>query len=180
GAGIGDISSDNTTKYYFDYDDNVNNTVTYGKLYTWAAVMNGAASSDVIQSGVQGACPDGWHVPSDAEWKELEMHLGMSQSNADDIGNRGTDEGEKLKEIGETHWVTNNNATNESGFTALPGGCRYDTGSFNSLGYSAYFWTTTENSTYTAWYRKLGFDYSSITRYAKEKESGHSVRCIKD
>lgn len=169
-----------TYKAYCYYDNSATNANTYGALYTWAAVMNGAASSDAIQSGVQGVCPDGWHVPSDAEWKELEMHLGMSLSDADDIGNRGTNEGEKLKEIGETHWVTNNNATNESGFTALPGGCRYDNGNFSGIGYNAYFWSTTENSIYNAWYRKLGFDYSSITRYAKEKESGHSVRCIKD
>jgi len=180
GTGAGDISGDYTTKYYFNYADDESNADTYGKLYTWAAVMNGAASSDVIQSGVQGVCPDGWHMPSDSAWKELEIHLGMSQSDADDIGNRGTDEGEKLKEIGTTHWVSNNNATNESGFTALPGGSRYDNGSFNGIGYNAYFWSTTENSTYNAWYRKLGFDYSSIIRYANEKESGHSVRCIKD
>ncbi len=114
-----------TDKAYCWYNNSTANRDTYGGLYTWAAAMNGAASSDANPSGVQGVCPDGWHLPSDAEWKELEMFLGMSQAEADDTGWRGTDEGGKLKEAGTTHWNSpNTGATNESGFTALPGGCR--------------------------------------------------------
>jgi len=72
GTGAGDITGDYTTKYYFWYnDDSVTNAPVYGALYTWAAAMNGASSSDANPSGVQGVCPSGWHIPSDAEWKEL-------------------------------------------------------------------------------------------------------------
>ena len=74
GTGVGDITGNYTTKYYFYYvDDSATYAGTYGALYTWAAVMNGAASSNNNPSGVQGVCPDGCHRPSEAEWKELEM-----------------------------------------------------------------------------------------------------------
>ncbi len=180
GTSAGDITGDYTTKYCFSYAGNESNADIYGKLYTWAAVMNDAASSDAIQSGVQGVCPAGWHVPSDSEWKELEMYLGMSQSEADSYGNRGTDEGGKLKETGTAHWISGSFATNESGFTALPGGSRSGDGSFSGISYSTYFWSATENSTSHSWYRKLGFDHSKIIRYANEKNNGYSVRCIRD
>src|SRR6056297_3339950 len=84
----GDTEWDNLTETdkawcYYDNSDSLGNI--YGALYTWAAAMNGAASSNDNPSGVQGVCPDGWHLPSDEEWKELEMELGMSQSEADEI-----------------------------------------------------------------------------------------------
>jgi len=106
GTGVGDITGNYTTKYYFYYNnDSATYADTYGALYTWAAMMNGAASSNNNPSGVQGVCPDGWHIPSDTAWKELEMYLGMSQVEADKtVGWRGTDEGGKLKEIGTIHW----------------------------------------------------------------------------
>ena len=75
----------------------------YGALYNWHTVDSG------------NFCPVGWHVPSDDEWKTLEMYLGMSQSDADGEGIRGTDEGGKLKETGNTHWESpNRGATNET------------------------------------------------------------------
>src|SRR4030042_2170348 len=98
GTDSGDIAWDQTTKYWFVYDDNPANKSTWGLLYTWAAVMNDAEASDSIPSGVQGVCPDGWHLPSDAEWKELEIYLGMSQVEADGTGWGGTNEGGKRKE----------------------------------------------------------------------------------
>ena len=110
----------------------------------------------------EGACPDGWHLPSDAEWKELEMHLGMSQEEADNEGWRGTDEGNKLKESGNTHWYSSTGATNSSGFTALPGGS-YDLtleGPFNYIRFHALFWTATEYPSDRAWYRLLSHGYS--------------------
>jgi len=141
GTNVGDISGDITTKYYFWYnDDSVSYAKTHGALYTWAAAMNGAESSNNNPSGVQGACPSGWHLPSDAEWKELEIYLGMSQKEADTIKARGTDEGDKLKEAGNIHWIDlNTGATNSSGFTALPSGYRYVGGKFSYLGISAYY-----------------------------------------
>ncbi len=100
-----------TDPYYYVYGYQGNsvseakatsNYATYGVLYNWPATMAGASSSSTNPCGVQGVCPDGWHLPSDAEWIELEMHLGMSQADADNEGWRGTDEGGKLKETAPT------------------------------------------------------------------------------
>ncbi len=162
-----------TDKAYCWYDNSTANRDTYGGLYTWAAAMNGAAGSDANPSGVQGVCPDGWHLPSDAEWKELEMFLGMSQAEADDTGWRGTDEGGKLKEAGTTHWNSpNTGATNESGFTALPGGIRYVDGSFSNMGYGADFWASAEGDAAGAWGRSLGYDSADVGRNGSTSTSG--------
>ncbi len=171
-----------TDKAYSWYDNSTSNRDTYGGLYTWAAAMNGAGSSSSNPSGIQGVCPSGWHLPSDEEWKELEMYLGMSQAEADDIGWRGSDEGGKLKEAGTTHWYDPNiGATNESGFTALPGGLRYDGGSFINLGYYADFWTATEDAASYAWYRGLSYDGADVLRLNYYyKNYGFSVRCVGD
>ena len=143
--------------------------------------MNGAGGSDANQSGVQGVCPSGWHLPSDAEWKELEIHLGMSQSEADQSLWRGTDEGEKLKETGTSHWNSpNTGATNSSGFTALPGGSRNSSGSFSVVGSSANFWTATEHSGSGAWRRFLRSGYGGVGRIGHVKIYGFSVRCVGD
>jgi len=154
---------------------------TYGVLYNWAAAMNGAGSSDANPSGVQGVCPTGWHLPSDSEWKELEMYLGMSQAEADERGWRGTDEGGKMKETGTAHWNSpNTGATNSSGFTALLGGYRSIDGTFYPMYYYAVFWSSTEGSSYDAWDRLLGYDYSEVGRLSDNKAYGFSVRCLRD
>ncbi|UCH14415.1 MAG: PKD domain-containing protein, partial [Bacteroidales bacterium] len=181
GTGAGDITGDFTTKFYFNYNDNQSNVATYGRLYTWAAVMNGASSSNSNPSGVQGVCPAGWHVPGDDEWKQLEMHLGMTQGQADGTDWRGTNEGGKLKESGTTHWSTpNEGATNESGFTALPGGFRGKDGTFGALGDGATYWLSTQYNSSWAWYRTLWYGNQDVHRNYHEKESGRSVRCVKN
>ena len=122
---------------------------------------------------------EGWHIPSDEEWKELELYLGMEQSKIDDEGWRGTNEGSKLK--AESGWNSGGNGTNESGFTALPGGSRYfSTGDFMNIGFNASFWTFTESDTHRAWYRTMTFNYSHICRSVAHKEFGLSVRLVKD
>jgi uncharacterized protein (TIGR02145 family) len=181
GTGAGDITGDLNTKYWFVYGDNTANKNAYGLLYTWAAAMNGAASSDENPSIVQGVCPTGWHLPSDAEWKELEIHLGMSQADADKTLGRGTDEGSKLKETGTVHWNSPNTATNESGFTALGGGIRGRNGTSVYMGEQTDFWSCTEEIVSTeAWVRRLDNDYGGISRFGGLKEIGFSVRCVKD
>lgn len=115
-------SEDVAGSYYYVYGYNgtdiseakaTENYDTYGVLYNWSAAMNGEESSEDNPSGVQGICPAGWHLPSKAEWTELTDYLGG-----------GSVAGGKLKEIGTTHWSSpNTGATNETGFTALPGGC---------------------------------------------------------
>ena len=166
-------------KAYCWYENSTAHRDTYGGLYTWGAAMNGTAGSNANPSGVQGICPDGWHLPSDAEWKELEMFLGMSQAEANDTGFRGTDEGGKLKETGTANWDSPNaGATNESGFTALPGGYRIDDGSFSGLVDNANFWAATENDGSLAWFRSLDYDYESVYRDYDSKSYGFSVRCV--
>jgi len=170
-----------TEKAYCWYDNNSSSGDTYGALYTWAAAMKGANSSDTNPSGVQGVCPDGWHLPSDEEWKQLEMHLGMSRAEADDTDNRGTDEGGKLKETGITHWASPNaGATNESGFTALPGGYRKFWGSFSYIGLSGYWWSSSEGDAVNTYSRYLVYYGTDVYRGFYGKNSGYSVRCAQD
>ena len=129
----------------------------------------------------RGVAPEGWHVPSDEAWKELEMYLGMSQSEADTSGWRGTDEGGKLKEAGFTHWSDPNaGANNESGFTALPAGCR-SSGllTYVSQGNYARFWSTTENGKNVMAHEITAFR-STINRGTKNKGNGMSIRCVRD
>ena len=171
-------------KAYCYYNNNENSEAgTYGALYTWAAAMNGAASTINNPSGVQGVCPSGWHLPSDNEWKELEMYLGMSQADADDTGPRGINEGSKLagsSSLWFDGWLENDTAFGPSGFIALPGGGRRYIGSFGHLGYSANFWSATEHDSSVAWGRHLYYYSSKVSRYNDNKADGFSVRCVKD
>jgi len=172
-------------KAYCYYDNSSANSDTYGALYTWAAAMNGASTSDLNPSGVKGICPDGWHLPSDAEWIELEMFLGMSFEQADAFGWRGTDEGDKMK--ANFGWNNNGNGTNSSGFTALPAGNRLG-GTFDDLGETTRYWSTTEyvNITHFAFSRTLDCNHSEVGwfncnhYYGFPKDFGLSVRCVKD
>jgi uncharacterized protein (TIGR02145 family) len=162
---VADGSEDALGYYYYVYGyDGTNvaeakatdNYATYGVLYNWTAAMN--------------ACPDGWHLPSDAEWTELTDYLG-GESVA----------GGKLKETGTTHWASpNTGATNETGFTALPGGYRTNNGTFGVIGYLGHWWSATEyNDTY-AWYRLMYYNNSNVYRSYYYKEVGFSVRCLRD
>jgi uncharacterized protein (TIGR02145 family) len=165
------------TGAYCNYDNDAGNVAIYGLLYNWYAVSDSC-----------GIAPEGWHVPSDAEWKQLEMYLGMSQSEADATGWRGTDEGVKMKatgtiEGGDGLWYFSNRAaTNESGFSALPGGVRHIHGNiyFDGMGMDANFWSSTENNIVTAWSRYLYYDDSEVIRFDYDKQYGFSVRCIRD
>ncbi len=159
-----------TTGAYCDYNNDPSNVAMYGRLYNWYVVNDS-----------RGLPPEGWHVPSDAEWKQLEMYLGMSQEEADGFGLRGTDEGGKLKEAGTAHWMSPNaGATNESGFSALPSGYRWLNGNFEGMGNLAYFWSSTEQWSGHSYYRGLRYDYSSVDRYNYNTQGGFSVRCVRD
>jgi uncharacterized protein (TIGR02145 family) len=158
------------TGAYCEYDNNPANVETFGRLYNWYAVDDS-----------RNIAPEGWHVATDDEWKQLEMHLGMSQAEADGTGWRGTDEGGKLKEAGTTHWSSpNEGATNESGFSALPGGYRLSIGTFLGMGLDADFWSSTELSSNYAWYRYLSCDHSQVSRGSFIMQCGFSVRCVRD
>ena len=176
---VGPSTGSGTTPYYYVYGYDGRNVTdakatanynTYGVLYNWPAAMNGAASSTTNPSGVQGVCPDGWHLPSDAEWTELTDYLGGT-----------SDAGGKLKETGTTHWNSpNTSATNETGFTALPGGNRYYDGSFDGIGSNGNWWSATEYGTDDAWNRGMYYGNGDVYRDNINKELGFSVRCVRD
>lgn len=133
------------------------NYSTYGVLYNWPAALE--------------ACPSGWHLPSDTEWTELENAL------------TGTDKGSQLAgnaNLWQNGSLENSSQFGTSGFSALPGGSRYPNGSFDNVGTDGNWWSATEDGSYGAWYRSLYYDLSGVYRYGYNKESGFSVRCIRD
>lgn len=142
---------------------------SYGRLYKWSSAMRGAVSSNSNPGVIQGVCPTDWHLPSESEWKELADYLGGD-----------TVAGGKMKEAGLVHWIEpNSGATNESGFTALPGGRIY---SYYHTGfrYSGFWWSSAENSTISAKCISLSAAVAEITFSASDKEAYLSVRCIRD
>ncbi len=145
-------------------DDDPANCEIYGKLYTW---------DDAII-----ACPDGWHLSSDDEWKILEMHLGMSQIEADKTGLRGTDEGKKIKST--SGWHNDGNGTDEAGFMALPGGYRGSDGTYFGLGHNGMWWTATEQNSTFAWNHRLYYNLDKVGRESSRKDVGFIVRCLQD
>jgi uncharacterized protein (TIGR02145 family) len=172
--GSGNQTNNSTIEKYC-YGDNTSNCDTYGGLYQWDEMMQ-----YVTTAGTQGICPTGWHLPTDAEWKTMEMHLGMSQAQADATGYRGTDEGDKLKEAGTTHWTSlNTGATNSSGFTGLPGGYRGTGGYFYHLTSYARFWSSSENGSDRC-LRLLNDNHAQVARTNLIDAYGISVRCVQD
>jgi len=155
-----------STGAYAVYGDNESNADTYGYLYNWYAVDDD-----------RGVCPASWHVPTDGEYTELSDYLGGTSVA-----------GGKLKECTEgscpesEYWYSpNTGATNESGFTALPGGAHYYySGNCRHMGYNGSFWSSTEYGSNDAWHRGLESNHSEISRRDYGKDSGFSLRCIRD
>ena len=143
--------------------------------------MNGAASSSSNPSGVQGVCPSGWHLPSDEEWKVLEMYAGMTRSQADGTVFRGNNEGGKLKETGTTYWKSPNTGADDTYDFAVRGaGYRLSDGTYGWIRERGAFFTATQFDAETAYLRDFEYDTQQIFRGNKEKIRGYSVRCIKD
>jgi uncharacterized protein (TIGR02145 family) len=173
--------SEINNSYIFDYNSDPSISAVYGKLYNWYATMNGEVSSNSNPSGIQGVCPIGWHLPSDTEWQELEIYLGMSSAEANLNAQLRGDIGGKLKEEGEIHWSNpNTGATNESDFSALPAGCRNNVGTFSGLTLYTFFWSSTSVNTGQSQYRALYHDSTAVFRGPHSKVDGKSIRCIKD
>jgi uncharacterized protein (TIGR02145 family) len=163
-----------TTGAYCVYYNIPANAEIYGNLYNWYAVDD-----------VRGLAPEGWRVPSDEDIMELEMSLGMSESEAQSTDDRGTNEGSKLAG-GYDLWLDgelrNNPEFDISGFNYLPGGLRNSSdGVFSNMGYNSRLWSSTDESTTNdAWYRSLDYRYAKIFRRAMGKRCGFSVRCVRD
>jgi uncharacterized protein (TIGR02145 family) len=133
--------------------------------------------------GAQGICPQGWHLPSDDEWKILEgtvdSQYGVGDQEWNGLGNRGFDAGLKLKST--SGWNVNGNGTDVSGFTALPGGTLDEGGMFSCGNAYASFWSSTKVGKATAcWYRGLRYSGSDVNRTHNDELQGNSVRCLKD
>ena len=149
------------TGAYCSYGNTTNKDTiaTYGRLYNWYAATD-----------IRNIAPTGWHLPSDAEWTTLTTYLG-----SESIGG-------KMKEAGTTHWKSPNlSATNESGFTALPTGTRnYNDGTFDGQGIVFGWWSSTSSGGMTAWFRDLVYYDAHCRRESYFKQSGYSVRLVKD
>jgi uncharacterized protein (TIGR02145 family) len=148
-----------TTGAWCYYNNNVANGAIYGKMYNWYAVND-----------PRELAPKGWHVPTDAEWTILTDKLGgMSVA------------GGKMKGVGITGWTTPDiSATNESGFSGLPGGYRYNDGTFGSIGTVGFWWSSSETNEAFARILALFYDYGRAYSANSDMTSGCSVRCLRD
>jgi uncharacterized protein (TIGR02145 family) len=153
--------STTTTGAYSDYSNTSSYSTTYGKLYNFYVVAS---------TNTKNVCPTGWHVPTNTEWTTLTDYLG-GEAVA----------GGKLKETGTAHWLTpNTGSTNETGFTALPGGYRGQSGAFGLIGNSGFWWSSTEGGTTFAYYRYMYYGNGNLNSGDNDKHGGFSVRCMKN
>jgi uncharacterized protein (TIGR02145 family) len=141
----------------------------FGALYNWYAV-------NPLTNGNKNVCPAGWHVPTDAEWTTFINYLDTNAGG----GNNTNIAGGKMKSTGTQYWVSPNaDATNESGFSGLPGGLRSANGTFTIVGRNGNWWSSSVNA-YSAWYRYLNYSVGSVYRFSGSKTTGLSVRCLRD
>lgn len=179
GVGVDLEVVDKNSKYRFVYNDSIFYKEEYGLLYTWAAALNGE-NYENPDDQIQGACPNGWHIPSDKDWFVLESLLGVPDDELDILGSRGTDEGGKLKQSGFSIWKSPNvGSTNETLFNAKPSGY-YLNGNFDRKGLGTYFWGPNGSDDDFAINHSVRYNESSIGRGRGYKDSGFSVRCIKN
>jgi len=149
-------AGDNKQPAWCYYDNDPKNGEKYAKLYNWYAVAD-----------LRGLCPSGWHVPSLQEWVTLIEFLGGYMASIP-----------KLKS--KSGWGNGGNGTNTSGFSGLPGGFRYDYGSFYLMDYYGSWWISTEIDEKNAWNRYLDYTSAFVEKYSESKSLGISVRCLKD
>jgi uncharacterized protein (TIGR02145 family) len=152
------------TGAYSDYSNTPDSATTYGRLYNWFAV-------DTTFNGGKNICPTSWHVPTDEEWTTLTEYLG-----GDSVA------GGKLKESGTIHWTApNTDATNETVFTALPGGMRHSDGAYNDIGSEGYWWSSTRYWSGAGPFWTMSFNSTNFSRVlTRYWLTGYSVRCVSD
>jgi uncharacterized protein (TIGR02145 family) len=161
------IYGESAPKYQWAYSGNNSFVTTYGRLYTWYAATDS-----------RGLCPTGWHVPTDTEWHTLALYLDAGALLDFDESQTA---GGKLKETGTINWSSpNTGASNETGFSALPGGERVSFNSqFYAIGENGFYMSSTEYGNDT-WYRGMYYNNSGTGRYPASKKDAFSVRCLKD
>jgi len=149
------------------YNDLSANCATYGRLYTWLDVMNGASPSSANPSGTQGICPSGWHVPSDTEWGGLLTYVGADSA--------------RIKLSSTSGWNNNKNGIDDYNFTVLPAGYRLSIGIFNYADNISIFWSSSEyKDTSYAWMRSFNYNYAKVGHGTDYKSYGYSLRCIQN
>lgn len=180
----GGSTTSNTDPYYYDYSTSGIPLKDRGYLYNWPAVMNGAASSDLNPSGIQGIAPTGWHVPSDAEWSQLTDYVGSVPEyilNSDSTYIAKALASQNYWEASTNAYAVGNDLTanNKTLFGAVLAG--YCSGSsFDDAGLNAIFWSSTQYDSYSAWSRVLYYDFAVVGRYNDDKYYGYSARCVCD
>ena len=165
--------TNNSTIEKYCYNDLESNCAVYGGLYQWNEMMQ-----YVTTPGVKGICPTGWHIPTDAQWTTVTTFLGGQF----DVGGKMKSTGTIEAGTGLWYYSPNTEATNESGFTAVPAGCINDLVTFGNLGEFGYWWSSSE-SEYdpgNAWYRRMCFCDSNFYRDYNYEDAGISVRCLRD
>jgi len=144
---------------YSIYENNTTNSTIYGNLYNWYVTID-----------ERNICPIGWHVPTDFEWTDY----------SDLLGGNGV-AGGKIKMQDTLYWIAPNlGATNESLFSGLPAGCRYDGGNYSNKKKYAYWWTSTQLDNQFSWYRTTNYNSDNLVKNYVRKQSGYSVRCLKN
>ncbi len=164
------------------------NCTKYGRFYTWAAAMDSVGEWSTNDKGcgfdvvcsptypVRGVCPEGWHLPTVAEFKALFTAVGGTQDAKNEV--LWNNVGKMLKSI--SGWKSSGNGTDAYAFSALPAGIKYNDRNFSFEGYLAYFWSSTEYDSYNAYYMYLDSNDDDVYLGNRYKNYGFSVRCVKD
>jgi uncharacterized protein (TIGR02145 family) len=170
----------NDTIEKYCYENKIGNCDKYGGMYTWNELMK------FVDTVSQGICPEGWHIPTDADWKILEGTLDSLYAEGNTIwdttGWRGSNIGGILKKTGSEDWYYPNvGAKNTFGFSAVPGGIRYfQDQTFDKVLSTNYLWSSTKVGEADAWFRLLSYGHADIKRSHTKVENAFSVRCLKD
>ena len=165
-----------STGAYCEYENNQINSEIYGRLYNWYTIDDS-----------RGVCPEGFHVPSDDEFKQLEMFLGMSQQEANNVSFRGTDQGSQLAgraDLWNDGDLENNPAFDSTGFAAIPGGARSGENiNFIDMNIWGDYWSSTTQdpnnpNIWGSWVRNFAWYNSAVHRQVCDRHYGMAIRCL--
>jgi len=167
------------------YDNSPSNCASYGRLYSQSDALGGLSTTDAVPSGRQGVCPDGWHLPSLAEWDSLASFIASETSGAEYIPSTVSASssvwslvGKKLKST--LGWNSGEEGTDDYGFSALPGGMQYNTGISENMGFLARWWTTSEFRGFNGYHITLNNTSDDFNISAWDPSFYFSVRCVQD
>ncbi len=186
-----DANGNDISRYCYDNDPDW--CELYGGIYTWNTIMNGESSSESNPSGIQGICPAGWHVPSDAEWTELINFLAAQGFPNYNAPNGAANALKSCRQVNSPlggdcdtsehpRWNPHNThyGFDEFGFSALPGGYGYPPESFLYLGAVGAWWSATEYLSWGAWVRTMAPKNGSVYHSYHITSNGLSLRCVRD